>query len=171
MPKISLANGFLRLPPEISIQILLELRWNELLVAQRVCRAFKALIESSKLQYHIHLAIAGYEDELGSHPMPMLERLRTLKATQRCFSRMDFPNSYRIELEEYTPTYELQGGVFLQGRHPSHSWDQTIGVNAWNFQDPVKPFAWRLPDLNRPIRDLTLDPSQDLLVLIEGAHW
>jgi F-box-like len=69
MANVSLASAFLRLPPEISTQILLELRWNELLVAQRVCRAFKALIESSRLQYHIYLAIAGYEDELGSHPM------------------------------------------------------------------------------------------------------
>jgi hypothetical protein len=167
MANVSLASAFLRLPPEISTQILLELRWNELLVAQRVCRAFQALIESSRLQYHIHLAIAGYEDELGSHPMSMLERLHTLKATQRCFSRMDFPNNYRVELEGYTPTYELQGGVFLQGRHLPNNLDQTIGVNAWNFQDPVKPFSWRLPDLNEPIRDLTLDPS---LVLFEGGY-
>lgn len=169
MSAASHANPFLLLPPEISIQVLLELEWNELLMAQRVCRAFKALIETPRIQYHIHLGMAGYEDEFSSHPMPMSERLQSLKAVQRCFSRMDFPNSTRIELDGYTPTYELQGGVFLQGRHPPHLY-QTIGVNAWSFHDPAEPFAWRLPDLSGPIRDLTLDPSQDLLVLIEGGH-
>jgi len=163
-------NSFLSLPPEIAIQVLLHLGWNQLLVAQRVCTVFRALIESSRIQYHIFLAIAGYEDGPASHPMPMLARLESLKAVQRCFHCMQFPKKTQIQLKGYTPTYELQGGVFLQGRHTPSDLNQTIGVNAWSFQNPIEPYFWQLPDLNAPIRDLTLDPSQDLLVLIGGAH-
>lgn len=162
--------SFLDLPPEICIQILSQLEWNELLVAQRVSKAFKTLIETSMLQYRISLGIAGYEDGPDSHPMPVAERLSAFRALQSAFSRLEFRNKSQVELSGFTPTYELQRGVFLQGRHSPGALGDTIGINAWSFHDPTHPHAWRLPDLKGPIRDLTLDPSQDLLVLIEGGQ-
>ncbi|KIM34241.1 hypothetical protein M408DRAFT_19179 [Serendipita vermifera MAFF 305830] len=162
--------SFLDLPPEISIQTLLNLEWNELLAVQRVNRAFKALIETSRIQYRIALGIAGYKDGPDSHPMAVSERLESLRTLQSCFVRLELPTKSRIEISGPTPIYELQGGVFVQGRHPPNAPNEMIGVNAWSFHDPTTPFGWQLPNFSSSIRDLTLDPSQDLLVLIEGGH-
>lgn len=163
-------GSFLDLPPEIYLQILSKLEWNELLVAQRVNKAFKTLIETSTIQYRILLGIAGYKDGPDSHPMPVAERLTTFRALQKAFSRLDFPTKSQVEMFGDTPTYELQGGVYLQGRHPPNALDQTIGVNAWSFHNPIMPHAWRLPDFKGPVRDFTLDPAQDLLVVIKGGQ-
>jgi hypothetical protein len=103
--------------------------------------------------------------------MTVSERLETLKQAQAAFSRGKFGIKRSISLSGYTPTYEYQGGVFLQGRHEIGSLYQTRGANVFQFPSYVSSTPtrkWKLPNFRHLVRDFTLDPMQDLLVVIEN---
>lgn len=113
----------------------------------------------------------GYSDGPDTHPMTISERLEALQRVQSSFTRGIFPNKQSIPLSGYTPTYEFQGGVFLQGRHDPGALHQTRGANVFqlhSYMNSSPTRKWKLPDFGNIVRDFTLDPMQDLLVVIEN---
>ncbi|KAG8872775.1 hypothetical protein FRC20_009051 [Serendipita sp. 405] len=163
----------LSLPTEIITQIFLNLTWKDILKSKSVCKAVYELSQSTALQYHVLLGIAGYRDGPSNHPMSKSQRLGLLRRLESSFNYGDFSQKERIPLSGYTPTYQLQSGIFLQGRHALGPNYRTSGVNVFRLPSASDNrdggVSWKLPDLVRPIRDLDVDPIQDLLVLIEGG--
>ncbi|KAG8847379.1 hypothetical protein FRB91_011834 [Serendipita sp. 411] len=107
--------------------------------------------------------------------MPVSQRLDLLKKLEYSFNYASFSHKERIEFPgRFIPSYDLQGGVFVQGRHGTGTPYKTFGVNAYKLPSPLdiqnsgNSISWKLPDLERPSQDLSLDASQDLLVLVEG---
>ncbi|KAG8803188.1 hypothetical protein FRC17_006228, partial [Serendipita sp. 399] len=145
----------LSLPTEILIQIFSNLEWHELLRAQSICKAVGELCSSTALQYHLLLGIAGYEDSPSSHPSSISQRLDMLKKLESTFHYGIFPQKERIPLDgSFTPTYELQGGVFLQGRCKRDGTFRTSGVNVFKLPSMLhnqgNTVLWKLPDLEKP---------------------
>jgi hypothetical protein len=161
---------FLDIPPEILTQILLKLHWEDFLRLTEVCKTIRDLItNSSEIQYRICLGALGYEATLAEYNLPPIGQLERFQKLSKGFLTGQFTKKESLTLQGYTPTYELQGGAFIQGRAASNSVRDTVGVNVLKFasflyREPTT--QWQLPDFPRVVRDLTLDPSQDLLALI-----
>lgn len=114
-----------------------------------------------------------YQDGSSQNSFTIADRINALRALQNSFKNVDFPRVTPVSLRGYTPTYELQLGVFLQGRHPVNDWRQTIGINAFrlpSFLTDSPVLSWSLPDFEQPIRDFALDPAQDLLIVIDDTE-
>ncbi|KAG8804098.1 hypothetical protein FRC17_006040, partial [Serendipita sp. 399] len=159
------------LPTEVLIHIFSNLDWKSILRVQSVCKKIHELCSSTSLQYGLLLGIAGYED-VSNHLVSISQRLDLLKKVESSFSYANFGHKERFSLgEESISSYDLQGGFFVQGENGGGHW---IGTNSTDIYQLPSSFnntgnfgSWKLPTFERPIRDLTLDPTQDLLVLIE----
>ncbi|KAG8872777.1 hypothetical protein FRC20_009053 [Serendipita sp. 405] len=167
--------GLISLPTEILTHIFSNLTWKDILRLNSACKTIHDLCSSTPLQYHTLLAIAGYDNGPSNNLMPVLQRLDLLKKLEYSFNYASFSHKERIEFPgRFIPSYDLQGGVFVQGRHGTGTPYKTFGVNAYKLPSPLdiqnsgNSISWKLPDLERPSQDLSLDASQDLLVLVEG---
>ncbi|PVG04892.1 hypothetical protein CPB86DRAFT_778193 [Serendipita vermifera] len=160
---------FLDLPPELLTQIILELDWKDFLRLQLVCKATLDLTNTSEIQYRICLGALGYEATLAKPKYPTIDQLGKFQKLSKNFLTGHFTKKESVPIKGFTPTYELQGGAFIQGRHAPNNPRDTVGVNVFKFasflnDEPTT--QWQLPNFARVVRDLTLDPSQDLLALI-----
>jgi hypothetical protein len=136
----------------------------------QVCKRFHEIITSStEIDYKIELAIAGYQNGPALCRTPLSERLQILRQTQKGWLGLNFQRRQTITLERETPTYELQGSVFLRGRSPAGS-DSTVGISGYIMASALtgdEMHQWTVEHFASAVRDFTLDPLQDLLVLIE----
>jgi hypothetical protein len=136
----------------------------------QVCRRFRQIVTSStEIHYKIELAIAGYQNGPALCRTPLSERLRILRQTQKGWLGLNFQRRQTIELERETPTYELQGSVFLRGRTSVGS-NSTAGISGYIMASTLtgdEMHQWTVERFPSGVRDFTLDPLQDLLVLIE----
>lgn len=136
----------------------------------QVCKRFHEIITSSTdITYKIELAIAGYQNGPALCRIPLSERLRILRQTQKGWLGLNFQRRQTIELESETPTYELQGSVFLRGRSPDGT-NSTAGISGYIMASALtsdEMHQWTVERFPSEVRDFTLDPLQDLLVLIE----
>jgi F-box-like len=177
----------LDLPPEILVQVFLLLPWKRLApcgsvglhpslngsrftMSCQVCKRFHDIITSStEINYKIELAIAGYQNGHTLCKMPLSQRLRILRQTQKGWLGLNFQRRETIQLERETPTYELQGSVFLRGRSSTGS-NSTSGISGYIMASALtgdEMHQWTVEHFPMEVRDFTLDPLQDLLVLIE----
>ncbi|CAG8682387.1 1217_t:CDS:1 [Acaulospora colombiana] len=160
---------FLDLPPELLIQILLEVDWEDFLRLKLVCKAIRDLTNTSEIQYRICLGALGYQTTLATPKYPASDQLDKFQKLTKGFLTGHFTKKESIPIQGFTPTYELQGGSFIQGRHAPNNPRDTVGINVFRFatflnDEPTT--QWQLPNFPRVVRDLTLDPSQDLLAAI-----
>ena len=92
-----------------------------------------------------------------------------MRQTQKGWLGLNFQRRQTIELERETPTYELQGSVFLRGRSPAGT-NSTSGISGYIMASTLtgdEMHQWTVERFPSEVRDFTLDPLQDLLVLIE----
>src|SRR5258706_7749576 len=136
----------------------------------QVCKRFHEIITSStEINYKMELAIAGYQNGPALCQTPLSERLQRLRQTQKGWLGLNFKRRQTIELEKETPTYELQGSVFLRGRSSAGS-NSTAGISGYIMASALtgdEMHQWTVECFASEVRDFTLDPLQDLLVLIE----
>ncbi|OCH87066.1 hypothetical protein OBBRIDRAFT_782191 [Obba rivulosa] len=165
------ATHLLHLPPELLIRILSYLDYVAIITCQQTCRLFRDLVAtSSLLQYLIELGIAAYEDNPSS-TVPLVDRLRLLKATQRAWNSLDFgpPRAIRVPFNP-SSIYDLSAEVFLLGETQSTS--QFPGTDAVRFIFLDQPGMtdtppWRSVDLQQKIIDVGLAVHEhDLMALV-----
>ncbi|KAI0356942.1 hypothetical protein OH77DRAFT_183926 [Trametes cingulata] len=154
---------FTSLPPELLTGILLELDFQSLFRCRQVCVLLKDLIDQDvRLQYQIELAVAGMEDGPPS-ATTAAERLRMLNARQDAWDKLAWTEREEIPMSQ-GGVWELYGGVLAQGE----------GSRSLVFKQlpskirGIEGRTWRLEDVGVNIRDFGMDPSQDLLVIIEN---
>ncbi|EPQ55952.1 hypothetical protein GLOTRDRAFT_138664 [Gloeophyllum trabeum ATCC 11539] len=158
------SKGLLSIAVELAILILEKLDLHTLVSCKRVCHRIKNIIdESVVLQYKIELAVAGMEDGPTS-AISVSERLQRLKNYTEAWKTM----SFSPEVETVTLTgnlWELCGGVLgLSDRaKPATLMFRKLPAIARGIEGK----EWTIEDVGFPIRDFKMDPSQDLLVMIE----
>lgn len=132
-----------------------------------MCSLFRDLIlETASLQYIIELAVAK---QINGPPSAVSSsrRLELLKNYQSAWKNLKWSREVKIPIES-GGLWELYGGVLAQNRadgaivfHQLPSDLRSIDARTWTLG----------PDFGMMIRDFAMDPSQDLLVLIESPDW
>ncbi|TDL28269.1 hypothetical protein BD410DRAFT_782245 [Rickenella mellea] len=158
------------LPTELLTNILLKLDFLSLLRVQPVNRLIYAIIKEHKvLQYTIELGIAGMVDGPADASLTTEERLRGLEHYQKMWRHLTWSKHDVIPMEGGN-IWELAGGVLAQGKPPTQ-----IGSTDMVFNQLPSPTrriearSWSL-HFDVHVRDFTIDPFQDLIVLISETY-
>ncbi|CAL1702699.1 unnamed protein product [Somion occarium] len=154
--------GFLDLPDELLIYVLNALRFNDLLKCRQLCKRLDIIIQNETiLRYKVELALNGMEDN-PTVAMPIIDRFRILKEYHEAWEKLDFKRDYILDMNS-DGVWELSCGVLCQAR----------GRRTLVFRQlpsvlrGIKERAWELEDIGVDIRDFSMDPAQDLLVVVE----
>ncbi|KDQ64393.1 hypothetical protein JAAARDRAFT_28021 [Jaapia argillacea MUCL 33604] len=155
----------LGLPSELIVLILACLDLQTLLKCKQSCRFLKSLIEENlSLQYKIELSVAGMEDGRNC-TLSVAERLSRLKRLQQSWLELRWSEEQTL-VKSSRRVWEIAGGV----------WGCTTGPRGLFFaQLPsvlrgISSREWSIQDVGFTIRDFTIDPSQDLLVILELSN-
>ncbi|KAF7985318.1 hypothetical protein HWV62_6503 [Athelia sp. TMB] len=161
--RISIANGlseesslFIRLLPyELVLKILDMLDFRALVICSQA--------DSSALRYTIELGVSGTEDGPSGGLKPG-DRLQRLLDYQKAWSDLKWTGDKTIPMGPGAGVWELAGGVLGQaiGRRSSLRFTQ-LPSNYRGIQEK----CWVVDTKSFDLRDFTMDPSQDLLVLVE----
>lgn len=127
-----------------------------------MCRLFRAAIsQNSVLQYTIELAAAGKED----NPRCILDyasRLDTLRKYQDAWRALRWTEVENIDMLQGN-LWELSGGVLAQ---TSRGNTEILFRQLPSRIRKIEQKTWSVSTQELHLRDFTMDPSQDLMVLI-----
>ncbi len=117
------------------------------------------------MKYKIELAAAGMEDGLHS-TLPASERLTVLRARQSAWKRISWLSQEDSPASSDSMLWELYGGVFArdQNRSTLHFWQLPSQIRR------IDERKWTLDDVGVRIYDFSMDPAQDLLVIVEEVQ-
>lgn len=139
-----------------------------------VCKKFRDLIVgTASLQYIIELAVSGQRDGPYISGMSSVTKLERLRKHQEAWKKPSWSREIEIPMLD-GDTWELCGGVL----------GQTTGEGGFHFYRlpsdlrGIREARWTLePRFEFRVCDFTMDPGQDLLVLVEssvavlGCRW
>lgn len=136
----------------------------------QTCHALRdAIMRFPALLYSYELGVTGFE-EIPRCQLPKATKLATLRQYQSNWAslhhlRFDERNSTRIPIHA-GPAWELSGGVIAQSRGP----DKIEFVQLPSKTRGVLYKTWiaTMPE-NVKKRDFTIDPGQDLVVVVEDS--
>ncbi|KAF8155720.1 hypothetical protein B0H34DRAFT_783484 [Crassisporium funariophilum] len=150
------------------------------LPVELICHIF------GNLEMHDLLASTRYTIELAKHRMVSLlpasaspafaTRLKMLRDRERAWKYMDWKKRHTLRLPPTGSVYEFVGGLYGNGREDdsrvtaSISFLELPSVDAFFLNEPheeLKMWTHAMGDVT--IIDFTMDPSQDLLVLVALA--
>lgn len=151
------------LPNELIAIVFDELDVVSLLRCKEVCRLFHSVITTNvQLLYKIELFFGRFEN--GRHcNLDTAGRLRVCRQYQQAWNNFAFPDSQFISMQD-GHTWELSGGVLCQAMQ-SRSAITCVQLPCKIKDIPER--KWTINDLGFPIRDFTIDTSQNLVVALE----
>ncbi|KAF8344607.1 hypothetical protein F5887DRAFT_1202729 [Amanita rubescens] len=153
-------SGFLSLPGEILHEILRHSSCEELLKCRLVCSSLNRIIEcDSELLYIIELfkhKMVDCGDAITSHA----ERLCALRDSQQAWRDLEWKSNVNVDVQGYCTAYELVGGVFAK----TNGEDMFL---AWLPSAKSPGYTVYHEDIKMDLRDFAIDPTQDLIVLLE----
>ncbi|PPR01998.1 hypothetical protein CVT24_011121 [Panaeolus cyanescens] len=163
------------LPVELICHILHNLDMADLLACTMVCKCVRRVIlESSRLQYTIELEKHRVVSLLPvTDPLPFATRLKILRERERAWKFIDWKKKHCLELPATGSVYEFVGGLYGNGREDETGVTTSISFLELPSVDPItrnianselKTWTHAMGDVT--IIDFTMDPSQDLLVLV-----
>lgn len=139
----------------------------------QVCRELKRVIDSSaELQYHIELALDCMLDGPQS-TASVAERLEQLRNLRRAWILFEWKKEVRVPMPGFCQAYELVGGVFAKtsssvGDHNQFSPRKFISSWLPSSSDPGHTLV--RADIGVSTRDFAIDPSQDLIALVQSDN-
>ncbi|KAG9017371.1 hypothetical protein FRB93_007485 [Tulasnella sp. JGI-2019a] len=160
----------LQLPPELIIATLCHATLIDVVRCKQTCKTLNTVInESTALQYLIELGCTGYVD--GSYDKDTLsqhERLRRLIEIETAWREFSLATKTKLELPGvFSWIYEFCGGVFIRGQ----SSVKTLNVIRFpSIFGNATSETWDLTQSQLAVgsvRDITIDPGSDLLIIIE----
>ncbi|KIL56442.1 hypothetical protein M378DRAFT_89296 [Amanita muscaria Koide BX008] len=150
----------LSLPIEVLHELLSHLDWRDLLNCCLVCRQLNTAVKTtSELLYSIELRKYGMIDS-GSSSVPHSERLVLLRDRGHAWGKLEWKRIEKVDVNGGCIAYELVGGVFAKssGRDLFFSW----------LPSSTRPgVTIHHEDIGLSLRDFAIDPTQDLVVLLE----
>lgn len=167
--------GLLDLPTELLIEVLKYLRHHDLLRCQEVCRTLHDLVRDCvELQYIIELAADNLVDGSRKPGSPSTaERLQLLLDRRRRWRELDWTQKVVVPIPGQCQAYELVGGTFAKSMSTTNaeSWAGPRHLNVtWLPTRDTPAHSIIRNDLGIPTRDFAIDPSQDLIALVEMDH-
>ncbi|KAL4069738.1 hypothetical protein V8B97DRAFT_1872356 [Scleroderma yunnanense] len=149
------------LPMELMIRILSMMDYRTLVTCQQVCRLFDTLITTnSPLQYALELAAAGKEDNPHSS-LDYSGKLDTLRKHQAAWRTLQWTDIKDIRMLRGN-LWELYGGVLAQSDINDTICFRRLPSRIRGIEERV----WSVTTSDLDLCDFTLDPAQDLLILI-----
>ncbi|CCM03957.1 uncharacterized protein FIBRA_06111 [Fibroporia radiculosa] len=156
------------LPPELILEVLKLLDYRGLVLCTGVCRLFRVAIkDSAELRYKIELAADGMADG----PPGMLsiaERLKLLLDRRRRWRMLDWTTAVPVPIPGACQAYELVSGVFAKSMGAA----QFVGSrHLITVKLPTRtqgPTRLVREDLGVATRDFAIDPSQDIMALVDS---
>ncbi|KAH7913000.1 hypothetical protein BJ138DRAFT_1178386 [Hygrophoropsis aurantiaca] len=128
----------------------------------QICRLFHTVIEGdASLQYTIELSVAGLDDGPNS-PQGPADRLDLLRKQQSGWNNLDWTD-FKIVPRPGGGLWELCGGVLAQSTNSG----TLVFRQLPSHYRGITERQWEVDISDIPVRDFTMDPSQDLLVLVE----
>ena len=137
-------------------------------VHRQVCQALRKVVDSSRLRYTI---------ELGMHRMVSLDytgkgpsfhtRRRLLKDRENSWKHFRWRQKHTLHLPTSGSIYEFVGGFYGNAQASAISFIQLPSATTDPADTPVRTWIHNMPDIS--FVDFTMDPSQDLLVLLSNA--
>lgn len=126
----------------------------------QVCRLFHSIVQGDSAQYEIELAVSGMVDGPPS-TLTTSDRLALLKERNAAWESLRWVESRDIPMMQ-GHIWELYGDVFAQSSTSDVLHFRQLPSNYRKIEEKTWGVAL---DIN--VRDFTMDPAQDLLVLIE----
>ena len=122
---------------------------------------------STALQYHMELGVEGYVDG-GPGGLCTSDRLRLLRERRVRWMRLGWQHMGIMDANNIIPVtplpYELQGGAFFNVTTRNGA----FVINQTRLPSSVQPEPLYLSHTrDRQFVDITTDPSQDLMVLLD----
>ncbi|TFK73531.1 hypothetical protein BDN72DRAFT_834674 [Pluteus cervinus] len=168
------------LPPELIWHILSYLSVPDLITCSAISTKFAKIInESSRFQYLIELAKSRMVSTLpaSAHP-PSQTRLNILREREKSWRYLRWKGRHRLKLPPTGSVYEFVGGLYGNGREDEQRVTASVSfVELPNSLDmprvnedgsvDLKMWTHCMGDIQ--ILDFTMDPAQDLLVLVALA--
>jgi hypothetical protein len=132
----------------------------------KVSRSFYEIIQNDKsLQYKIELASAGLINApFSDSPLSIASRLDVLKAHTARWRDLDWQLKNRITLRGRS-LYELFGGVFA--RDSGYERRGLSFVRLPSVIADTKAVSWQHLDMGFAMKDFSMDPAQDLLIVVQ----
>ncbi|KAF7344487.1 F-box domain-containing protein [Mycena sanguinolenta] len=166
-----------RLPVEILCQVLCLLELADLLKCGTVNRYFRSLIrESSRLQFTLELAKHRMLSLLPHSEFPPFStRLKLIRERERNWrSPQHWAPLHKLPLPPTGTVYEFTGGFYANGLEDESKITSGISFFELPSSEPPGPDApplrtWTHAMGGIKIVDFTMDPAQDLLVLVALA--
>ncbi|KAG1757742.1 hypothetical protein EDB19DRAFT_1891444 [Suillus lakei] len=150
------------LPVELILKIFSLLDWRTLLICREVCKFFCLIVEGERAQYEIELAVSGMMDGPPSL-LTTSDRLALLKERNAAWESLKWVESQDIPMMG-GHIWELYGDVFAQSSTPDVLHFRQLPSKYRKIEEKTWGVA-----LDIHVRDFTMDPAQDLLVLIEQS--
>ncbi|PCH34839.1 hypothetical protein WOLCODRAFT_145533 [Wolfiporia cocos MD-104 SS10] len=166
MPAAGLLN---LLPTEVLLEILEYLDLLDLLHTKAVCVRLRNVIKGSlELQYKIELAADGLVDGLPSR-LTTAERYRLLLDRRRRWRTLDWIEKAYVPIPGPCQAYELVAGVFAKSMNDRMSQGSRHLNATWlpSRRGDVRQIIHE--DLGVATRDFAIDPSQDLIALVDAG--
>ncbi|KAF8872598.1 hypothetical protein CPB84DRAFT_1854352 [Gymnopilus junonius] len=153
---------FIALPQEILIHTLSYLDPRSILSCASTCRLlYETCKNSLEIQYLVELAIDGFQKPItsASHS-ELIARLRDLRLS---WANLDCKRFKKVELSNLCMAYELVAGVFAMadGHKLNFTWLPSSTMNGRSLTYPSLEFR---------IIDFAMDPTQDLIVILEDHN-
>ncbi|KAL7415839.1 hypothetical protein BDY24DRAFT_247621 [Mrakia frigida] len=153
------------LPSELLTKILLLLPLKSLLSISSTCTLFRSLfLDSAVLQYSFLLQFTHMKDA-DPTAMSALERYNELKERDQRWRSMTWKKRQAVVSSDQGTLYDLLGGVLALGLQAPCTTLEFSRLPTTRGTSTDVPTAQFTPGFT--IKDFTMDPSQDLLVLIE----
>ena len=118
------------------------------------------------MQYTIELATAGQVNGPETFATSSASRLEALKKHQSCWDNLKWSRELRVPMEN-GGLWELYGGVLAQSTAEGTLTFILLPSDLRSIEEKV----WTLGKFGLVVRDFGMDPSQDLLVLIQSPDW
>lgn len=119
---------------------------------------------SSQLEYIIQLHLDGFEDaRTSTTPSDLIQRLRSHRAAWLALTPHEEKRHIALDMKYPCEVYELVGGAFanINKYYFEIAWLPTV------FNPGNTPLIQRTPS-DIPIASFAMDPTQDLIVLLEA---
>lgn len=162
------------LPAEVLMSILGDLPLRDLCACQATCKRFNSFVRNTlPLQYRIELEAAGLLDGPPG-PLSTYQRMQLVLQRQRMWRTLKWTRKDVVPYAtEDCLTYELFGRVFCQGKGSKGG--ATTRFLAMTelpscYMDAPRRYIIDNEQLGIAVWDFTMDPVQNLLILIEHTH-
>ncbi|KAE9408016.1 hypothetical protein BT96DRAFT_971050 [Gymnopus androsaceus JB14] len=158
--------SFFHLPVELVCHVLCFLSVKDLLQCNLIARRLRRIInDSSALQYTIELARARMLSAIPLNSEPSFS-LRMLREREHAFRTLSVKSRHKLKLAHSGTVYEFTGGTYGIGKETDR---RTTKITFYDLPSvesgEQRNLTYTFSEVDNII-DFTMDPAQDLLVLL-----